>query len=155
MTKISELDFIEKPVWTLEAKNLGEFINYVNKWADLLNVGDIVLLNGPVGAGKTVVTRSAVERLGGRWVSSPSFAIHQRYAVVKGFVDHVDLYRLKNDADLDSTGFWELFDHKDNLFFIEWADRLPLSVWPKDRTIWSVFIEVASENTRRLTITKN
>jgi len=155
MSKIAELDFIEKPQWTHEVKNMGEFINIFTKWADLLKIGDIVLLDGVVGAGKTQCTRVAVERLGGRWVSSPSFAIHQRYAVVKGFVDHVDLYRLKNDADLDSTGFWDLFDHKDSIVFVEWAERLPKSIWPKDRTIWNVRIELASENSRRLKIEKN
>ncbi|MGE3975351.1 MAG: tRNA (adenosine(37)-N6)-threonylcarbamoyltransferase complex ATPase subunit type 1 TsaE [Bdellovibrionales bacterium] len=149
-----ELDFIENPIWSHEVRNLGEFMNVFERWSKLLKVGDVVLLNGVVGAGKTQLVRTVVEHLGGRWVSSPSFAIHQRYAVVKHFVDHVDLYRLVNDADLDSTGFWDLFDHRDSVLFIEWSERLPDSVWPKNRTLWKINLSVTGENSRKIQIEK-
>jgi tRNA threonylcarbamoyladenosine biosynthesis protein TsaE len=149
-----DLDFVENPTWTHEVKNLGEFMNVISKWAERTKLGDLVLLSGVVGAGKTQAVRTAVERLGGRWVSSPSFAIHQRYAVVKGFVDHVDLYRLENDADLDSTGFWDLFDHKDSTVFIEWAERMSESAWPKDRRVWKIDLSITGPESRKIHIEK-
>jgi tRNA threonylcarbamoyladenosine biosynthesis protein TsaE len=147
-------DFFENPSWTFEVANMGEFINVITKWSEKLKLTDLVLLSGVVGAGKTQLVRVAVESLGGRWVSSPSFAIHQRYALVKGFADHVDLYRLTSDVDLDSTGFWDLFDHKDSIVFIEWAERIAESAWPRDRTRWHVGIEVTGTQSRKVHIEK-
>ena len=42
----------------------------------------------------------------------------------KSIIHHVDLYRLKDDEDLESTGFWDVFSNKEDLVIIEWADRL-------------------------------
>jgi len=41
-----------------------------------------------------------------------------------GLVDHVDLYRLEDEADLESTGFWDLFSKEKGFIFVEWGDRL-------------------------------
>ncbi len=90
----------------------------------------VVLLSGPLGAGKTQFVRWFLEELGVNDTASPTFAIHHRYAGAKGGVDHVDLYRVKDDADLEGSGFWDLFAQEDGLVFVEWADRLPESVWP-------------------------
>jgi tRNA threonylcarbamoyladenosine biosynthesis protein TsaE len=47
-------------------------------------------------------------------------------------VDHVDLYRVKNDEDLETSGFWDLFSQPMGLVFVEWSDRLPSEVWPRN-----------------------
>lgn len=89
-----------------------------------------VLLSGPLGAGKTQFVRWFLEELGVRDTASPTFAIHHRYTSAVGAVDHVDLYRIQGDADLEASGFWDLFAQDDGLVFVEWADRLPESAWP-------------------------
>lgn len=92
----------------------------------------VVLLDGELGAGKTQTVRYVLEALGAVDVASPTFAIHHEYRTPSGPVDHVDLYRVKSDEDLEATGFWDLFARPHGLVFVEWASRLPEDVWPKD-----------------------
>ena len=92
----------------------------------------VVLLSGTLGAGKTQLVRWFLEELGVNDSASPTFAIHHRYQANDGAADHVDLYRVQSDADLEASGFWDLFTQDDALVFVEWADRLPLNVWPKN-----------------------
>jgi tRNA threonylcarbamoyladenosine biosynthesis protein TsaE len=92
----------------------------------------VVLLNGDLGAGKTQLVRWWLQGLQATDVASPTFAIHHSYDTPSGKVDHVDLYRVKDDADLESSGFWDLFSSADGLVLVEWADRLPDNVWPHD-----------------------
>lgn len=92
----------------------------------------VVRLEGEMGSGKTQTVRWFLEELGVKGAASPTFAIHHEYESVGGAIDHVDLYRLTGDQDLEATGFWDLFARPDGLVFVEWADRLPASVWPRD-----------------------
>jgi len=61
--------------------------------------------------------------LGGHETASPSFAIHNSYEVARGTVEHFDLFRIENVNDLESTGFWDVFDVK-SCVVVEWAERL-------------------------------
>jgi tRNA threonylcarbamoyladenosine biosynthesis protein TsaE len=90
----------------------------------------VVRLEGELGAGKTQMVRWFLEELGARDVASPTFAVHHEYSTSSGLVDHVDLYRVKNDEDLETSGFWDLFSQPMGLVFVEWSDRLPGEVWP-------------------------
>ena len=91
-----------------------------------LSSKDIVFLEGPLGAGKTQWVKFCLKSLGcSQRVISPSFNIHQRYRTQKGVaVDHLDLYRIQNEEDLESIGFFDLFLKKEGIIFIEWADKL-------------------------------
>ena len=135
-----------------DIQDLEHFREFFSEFAHQISPGDIVLLAGEMGAGKTTAIRSIVELLGGRWVSSPSFAIHQRYAVRNGFVDHVYLFRLEDDLDLESTGFWDLFDSRDSIIAIEWADRLSQDVWPHDRKRWTITLQKSGEFSRLIEV---
>jgi tRNA threonylcarbamoyladenosine biosynthesis protein TsaE len=127
-------------------KNQSEFSRQAKSWAlevAAANSGlQIILLSGPMGAGKTLWVRECVEALGGKWVSSPSFAIIQRYRTPSILIDHVDLFRLKDERDLESTGFWDLLDSRSGWIFIEWADRLSENLWPRRTSIWRIQIDV-------------
>jgi tRNA threonylcarbamoyladenosine biosynthesis protein TsaE len=113
----------------------------------------IWLLEGEVGAGKTETVKTLAKILGLREIASPSFALHHRYEVsgpgsaASGAapgagagagagvsVDHLDLYRLESEDDLESTGFWDLFAEAEGLILIEWADRLNWQYLPPDWT---------------------
>lgn len=100
----------------------------------------VVLLDGEMGAGKTQFVRWFVEALGGGEANSPTFAIHQTYKTKSGSVDHLDLYRLENIQDLESTGFWDLMKQDTPLIFVEWAGRLPSNVWPRSWQLISLEI---------------
>lgn len=90
----------------------------------------LLLLEGPVGAGKTELVKVLTKRLGIQEMSSPSFAIHHCYENDNISMDHVDLYRLESEDDLESTGFWDLFGIKEGLVVIEWSDRLNQDLLP-------------------------
>lgn len=107
--------------------NLFDLKQFLNNYLirKLQTPKTVVLLYGEMGAGKTQCVKYMVELLGGAGVSSPTFSIIQEYETKIGTAFHVDLYRIKNEADLDSTGFWELFKKKSGIVFIEWPEKLP------------------------------
>lgn len=106
----------------------------------------VILLSGGLGAGKTQVVRWIVEFLGRgeEEVSSPTFAIHHRYSTKRGSVDHLDLYRLENDSELDQIGLWDMLKDPQGLLLIEWADRLPADVWPNGWQRVSLDVQVSN-----------
>jgi len=89
-----------------------------------LEAGDVVLLYGDLGAGKTAFVRGLAAGLGADpdAVTSPTFTLIQEY-VGRLTLFHVDLYRL-GPADVDDLGLEELGEGK-AVMAIEWADRLP------------------------------
>ncbi len=116
-------------ITTLNSKTETEA--WAKEFARSLKRPAVVEFVGDLGAGKTQMVRWMVEALGGSWASSPTFAIHQTYETPSGVIDHLDLYRLKDVQDLESTGFWDLLERDDALIFIEWADRLQDFRWPE------------------------
>lgn len=125
---------------------------WVKSFASELKRPCVVLLAGELGAGKTQITKWFLEDLGVTDSASPTFAIHQEYTAKSGVIDHVDLYRLKSDADLESSGFWDLFKQPDGLVFVEWADRLPESVWPADWKKIFISIRKADADARKIDV---
>ena len=86
-----------------------------------LKPGDVVLLSGPLGAGKTALVRGLAEALGcdPTAVTSPTFTIIQEYAGVST-LQHVDLYRL-GPAEVDDLGLDELMTEA--VLAVEWPER--------------------------------
>ncbi len=115
------------PVKNLDLKKLE---SWVEEFSKILSEKQILLLSGPMGAGKTQFVHFLLKYLEGEEPSSPTFAIHQSYSSIRGDIDHVDLYRLENEEDLESTGFWDLFEKESGLIIIEWADRLDEEKYP-------------------------
>ena len=91
--------------------------------ASVLEPGDILCLDGPLGAGKTTLVRFLIAALGGdpQQVASPTFTLLHRYAA-RVPVIHVDAYRLQGPAGLAGLGFDELAD--DGIGIIEWSERV-------------------------------
>jgi tRNA threonylcarbamoyladenosine biosynthesis protein TsaE len=97
-----------------------------------LQVGDLLLLAGELGAGKTTFVRGLARGLGSSaGVQSPTF---QLVRVYPGRIQlaHVDLYRLESGADLTDLGLDELLD--EGVVAVEWGDRLRLE-YPRTRRI--------------------
>lgn len=103
--------------------SLEELRSFAFEIARDLDPGTLLLLEGEMGAGKTQFTTFLVEALGGHETASPSFAIHNSYEVARGYVEHFDLFRITDVADLESTGFWDVFE-TEGVVVIEWAERL-------------------------------
>jgi len=93
--------------------------------AALLKPGDLVLLEGGLGAGKTALARAIIRTLtgdAGLDVPSPSFALVQPYEANGRPLLHADLYRISSPREMDELG---LFDHPHAIVLIEWAERAP------------------------------
>ena len=93
--------------------------------AATLAPGDLVLLKGGLGAGKTTLARAIIRTLvgdPGLDVPSPSFALVQPYDYKRSKFLHADLYRLSAARDIDELG---LFDTTDAIVLIEWPERAP------------------------------
>lgn len=97
---------------------------FAQQIADLLRIGDIILLEGDIGAGKTFFARSAIQHLLGKAedVPSPTFTIVQTYVSEVGEIWHCDLYRLTSPDEAIELGLDEAFE--DAICLIEWPDRL-------------------------------
>lgn len=91
--------------------------------AAALKPGDLILLHGDLGAGKTALARAIIRTLmadPGLDVPSPSFALVQPYEGKGASVLHTDLYRIHDPREVDELG---LFDHPETIVLCEWPER--------------------------------
>jgi tRNA threonylcarbamoyladenosine biosynthesis protein TsaE len=116
--------------------------------APSLRAGDVVLLYGDLGAGKTAFARGLAQGLGieGQEVTSPTFTILQEYAGGVLPLYHADLYRLDDGREVDDLGLEEIA--ADGVLAIEWAERLPR---PIEGAI-KVYITRAGEDGREIRV---
>jgi tRNA threonylcarbamoyladenosine biosynthesis protein TsaE len=92
--------------------------------ASLARPGDTLLLEGPLGAGKTAFARAFLRAATGDpalEVPSPTFTLLQTYDTPRGAVFHYDLWRLSGPGDLIELDWEEASDH---IVLVEWPDRL-------------------------------
>ncbi len=110
-----------------------------------LKAGNVVLLEGELGAGKTVFVKGIAEACGVQtMVRSPTFALMHRYRGDPDLI-HVDLYREESGFDdLDLNG-----SSQDAIIAVEWPKHLAEGVWPG---AIRVRIEHVDEHTRRITL---
>ncbi|MFV2051218.1 tRNA (adenosine(37)-N6)-threonylcarbamoyltransferase complex ATPase subunit type 1 TsaE [Aliiroseovarius sp. YM-037] len=92
--------------------------------AGALKPGDTLLLEGPIGAGKTHFARSIIQSMltDPEDVPSPTFTLVQTYETDAGEIWHLDLYRLTDPSELSELGLEDALE--DAICIIEWPDRL-------------------------------
>ena len=102
-----------------ETRNLGKLLGKV------LSAGDIVLLFGDLGAGKTTLVQGVAAGLGvsqDEYVRSPTFTLINQYQG-RVPVHHIDLYRIESAADMVNIGLEDALDGE-GAVLVEWAEKL-------------------------------
>jgi tRNA threonylcarbamoyladenosine biosynthesis protein TsaE len=112
----------------LESRSAAETEAIGARVAERLQPGDVVVVSGEVGAGKTTLIRGACRALGVEGpVTSPTFTIGQRYAGGRLPVSHLDLYRLRS-LEGEDPALLDDYLGPDGVAFVEWpaagAERL-------------------------------
>ncbi|WP_370308903.1 tRNA (adenosine(37)-N6)-threonylcarbamoyltransferase complex ATPase subunit type 1 TsaE [Sphingobium abikonense] len=134
---------------TIDLPHESAMLDFGRRLARHVRIGDVIALEGGLGAGKTTLARGLLEALGLQGEApSPSFAIVQPYDVpeVRLPVAHVDLYRLDDVAETEELALGDYL--MDALLLIEWPDRLGASLWPHSLRLT---IEILEDGARRLT----
>lgn len=131
-------------------KNIKETMKLATSFAKTLSSGDIVLLRGDLGAGKTVFAKGFVK---GRKVKadvvSPTFTIMNIYGA--GEVVHYDLYRLESISEFEAFGGMESL-YSDGVKLVEWPEKIGLENFPE--SVYTATIEKISDSARKITLKK-
>ncbi len=127
-------------------KDLEETEKFGIRLGSLLKKGDILCLNGDLGAGKTTMTKSIGLGLGvEEYITSPTFALINQYSG-RFPVYHFDVYRLENAHELYDLGFDDYF-YGGGVCIIEWAYKIDKLI-PKERIV--IDIEKGSDDKERI-----
>lgn len=107
----------------------------------------LILLDGDLGAGKTTLISELLKSCGYADATSPTYALHHSYPIVLNHenirIEHLDLYRLQNEDDVESSGLWDLFQDPQSIILVEWANRVSIDQWPMD---WNRFCIKITKN---------
>jgi tRNA threonylcarbamoyladenosine biosynthesis protein TsaE len=137
---------------TLVTHNVAQTQQWGRQFAGRLKAGDLVALEGELGAGKTALVRGIASGLGvedERTVSSPTYVLVQEY---HGHVSiyHIDLYRLRHaPAELEDLGLAEMLSS--GVVLIEWAERAEGSL---PRPFWRIRLAHAGLEERTLELSR-
>lgn len=96
-----------------------------SRMAEAFQPGDLILLKGDLGAGKSTFARTAIRALAddaALEVPSPTYTIIQAYETRKGTIVHADLYRVSGEDEIEALGWDETTEG--TIVMVEWPDRL-------------------------------
>ncbi|WP_129044700.1 tRNA (adenosine(37)-N6)-threonylcarbamoyltransferase complex ATPase subunit type 1 TsaE [Companilactobacillus metriopterae] len=135
---------------TIQTSSYDETENFGKQFASDLIPGDVILLNGDLGVGKTTFTRGIASGLGiTKNVKSPTFTLIREYKGGRIPLYHMDMYRLEDSMDED-LGFSEYFDG-DGVSIVEWPQFIKDEL-PKDHISISIRRNLESEDGRIIEI---
>lgn len=134
----------------LNKKSDIENIEYIAKFlCDIIKDGDLIIMKGNLGFGKTTFVRIFARLLKSEdIISSPSFTLINEYDIIltgeKMVLRHVDLYRLSSEEELDNIGFKDKIK-ENGITMIEWGDKFENYF---DKPYYELEIEMIEENCR-------
>ncbi|HEC64099.1 MAG TPA: tRNA (adenosine(37)-N6)-threonylcarbamoyltransferase complex ATPase subunit type 1 TsaE [bacterium] len=112
----------------IKLSSISETKKFATKLADKLEGGEVILLTGNLGAGKTYFTKLLAQALGVKAeVKSPTYVLFQKYQGKKLDLYHFDLYRLEfsENIDIHEIGLYEAIGDPKGVVVVEWAELLP------------------------------
>lgn len=113
--------------------------------AATLQTGDVLLLHGDLGAGKTTFVQGLAAALGAtEQIQSPTFTIVGEHETQLGWLYHLDLYRLTDPDELESVGYSGFIEPVDGITVIEWPERA--GAWLPDRYLLVQFDYIDSDH---------
>jgi tRNA threonylcarbamoyladenosine biosynthesis protein TsaE len=117
----------------------------------MLQPGTLIRLIGDLGSGKTCFVQGLAGGLNvpeAYEITSPTYTLANEYP---GRVPlyHIDLYRIHSETDAEAIGLWDMLDPA-AVVAVEWADRLPESLWPSDAL--TIRIEAYDDDSRAMTL---
>ena len=110
--------------FSVQLSSVDDTAQWAARLGAVLRPGDVILLSGGIGAGKSFVARSIIQshQSTPEDVPSPTFTLVQTYDTALGEIWHADLYRLSGPDDIIELGLYDAFDTA--ICLIEWPDRL-------------------------------
>lgn len=135
---------------TFTSHNESETKDFAKKLASKLNIGDIIVLSGELGSGKTKFTEGFLSYFGlENEISSPTFTIVNEYKNSKATIFHFDVYRLENIDEFYAIGGEEYFNS--GICIIEWGEIIKDAL-PKEYIEITLKKDLSDENIRHLNI---
>ena len=138
---MAKREFISHSVQETEA--------YAKQLASTFVGGEVLLLHGEMGAGKTHFVKGLAMGLGiDEVVTSPTFALHNSYTG-RLTLNHFDFYRIEDSEEVEMLGLNEFFYDKHGVAAIEWSENIA-NLLPKNCI--SVRIDKIDDNSRKITV---
>lgn len=124
-------------------------VSIARRLAAVARSGDVIALNGDLGAGKTSFARGFIAALTGRAeeAPSPTFTLVQTYDSARGTIWHFDFYRLARPDDALELGLEDAL--ADGITLIEWPERIA-GLLPKERLDLKLSFTPGNDNSRHL-----
>lgn len=135
----------------LTFRSPDETADFARRLGEVLHPGDTILLEGPIGAGKTHLCRALIQSLsdGPVEVPSPTFTLIQTYQTRKFETWHADLYRLGDPGEIAELGLDDAFET--HVCLVEWPDRLGNDT-PQRALHITLAADASDGDTRHLTL---
>ena len=111
--------------------SVEETSSLADDFVKILAPGDVVILNGNLGAGKTFFVKQILKKFNIDFVNSPTFAIVNEF-YGKYIFYHFDFYRINREVELFDIGINDYLNNVDAITFIEWGNMFP-DILPKKR----------------------
>jgi len=137
-------------------KSEQKTIEFGKKFSQTLSGGEVILLIGDLGAGKTTFVKGVAQGLGiKKVVNSPTFVLMKIYDVagkkIKKLI-HIDTYRGLDLNDLENIGAVEYFKRPDCVSFVEWGESLEEYLKKEQINFQKIVIRNIDENTRDISL---
>lgn len=136
--------------FTFKSNSELDTMLFAKEFASKLNKGDVIVLNGDLGSGKTKFTEGFLSYFGlENEISSPTFTIVNEYKKDDLYIFHFDVYRLEDSSEFYAIGGEEYFEK--GICIIEWGDLIKDAL-PKKYIQIDFSRDLTDENSRTLSI---